>query len=69
MAKTYWIVELNYDADPEHDALSVKERLDEELKGLPGSTLNGSRIISTCTNEALKLKLNFSDNIESIARA
>jgi hypothetical protein len=69
MAKTYWIVELNYDADPDYEAGAVKELLDEELKSLPGSTLVGRQIISTCMNEALKLKLRFSENIESIARA
>lgn len=67
--KTRWIVELNYDADPDFDAGSVKERIDEELKGLPRSILNGSQIISTCMDETLKLKLRFSENIESIARA
>lgn len=62
-----WIVELDFRANPEQDAASVRRDLLDELRGCRG-VLKG-RTARVGADEALRLKLRFADNIVSIQRA
>ena len=65
-----WIFELDYNADPELLADSVKADLQDHLTGARGPfRFESSRLVFENEDDALAVKLRFNDNIIGVERA
>lgn len=62
-----WIIELDYDADPDLSSVDVREDVIDHLSGARGNpVLEGSRIIFDHGDDALSARLRFGDNVTSV---
>ncbi|RYD65950.1 MAG: hypothetical protein EOP83_06250 [Verrucomicrobiaceae bacterium] len=61
MSKPRWIVEFDYDADPD---ARIEQALQEELSGVRGKiVVDGDSVIFDDANDALWVKLRFADHV------
>lgn len=70
MKTTRWIIDFDYDADPDLPSDVVRSRLNDQVTGTQGQTVvEGNRVTCDNSHDAMWLKLRFSDNIRAIERA
>lgn len=68
-SRTRWIIELDYDADPDTDGDAVRDSLADQLSSSKGNPMVlGDKVIVDCLDDAFHCRMRFSENIVSITK-
>lgn len=68
-SKKSWVIEFDYDADPDLSATTIVDQLRAELAAIKGQTVwQGTKVTLNRLDDAFAMRMRFSHNVTSVTR-